>query len=228
MAKGYVPIFFDWLETTQDLTAENKGDLIDAVILYATGKEYDHLLLDDRVRICFRFLKGQVDRNEKISVARSEARKNKTEQNRTFDNKTQQNQTNENKPEQTKTNFLNNNNNKNNKENKKENNNDNKPLFEIDEEFFHGIQRDHDALFQAAENAGFGKTETERTKIVELYEQFGKGRCLEAIDACATYGKPSVAYMRGVLTKSGSQKPQGVKPVCNPYLEMLREDGVVE
>jgi hypothetical protein len=32
MAREYVPIFFDWLEVTQDLTAEEKGNLIDAVL----------------------------------------------------------------------------------------------------------------------------------------------------------------------------------------------------
>lgn len=34
MASEYVPIFFDWMENTQDLTDEEKGRLIDAVIEY--------------------------------------------------------------------------------------------------------------------------------------------------------------------------------------------------
>ena len=120
---------------------------------------------------------------------------------------------------------------KNNKENKKENDNDkNENPFGYDDDELSRIRCDHNELFDAAERAGFGKTETEREKIVDLYSQFGKERCLDAIDSCATYGKPSVAYMRGVLTKSGSyqQKPQGAKPVYNPFLEALREDGVVE
>ena len=44
MAREYVPIFFDWLDVTQDLTAEEKGNLIDAVVAYASGAEYEHLL----------------------------------------------------------------------------------------------------------------------------------------------------------------------------------------
>ena len=86
----YVPIFLDWLEVTQDLSAEEKGNLIDAVVSYAANKDYDHLLTGG-TRIAFRFLKGQVDRNNAISDARSEARKNKTEQNETNDNKPEQN-----------------------------------------------------------------------------------------------------------------------------------------
>ena len=34
MAREYVPIFFDWLDVTQDLTAEEKGNLIDAVVMF--------------------------------------------------------------------------------------------------------------------------------------------------------------------------------------------------
>ena len=111
MAKEYVPIFFDWLETTQDLSAEEKGHLIDAVILYAKGSdEWFDSLQTSGERIAFRFMRGQVDRNKAISMARSAAGSNKKEQNATNGNKIEQNET--------KT--LNNNNNKN------ENNNKNK------------------------------------------------------------------------------------------------------
>ena len=89
MAKEYVPIFFDWLQNTQDLTQEEKGNLIDAVVAYASGQEYEHYL-QGGTKIAFRFLKGQVDRNSAISESRSEARKNKTEQTTTNDNKTEQ------------------------------------------------------------------------------------------------------------------------------------------
>lgn len=80
MSKEYVPIFFDWLETTQDLTAEEKGNLIDAVVSYASGEEYEHYLTGS-CKIAFRFLKGQVDRNAAISEARSKAGAIKKEQN---------------------------------------------------------------------------------------------------------------------------------------------------
>ena len=46
MAKEYVPIFFDWLDLTRELTAEERGNLIDAVVAYASGgeKEIDPIL----------------------------------------------------------------------------------------------------------------------------------------------------------------------------------------
>ena len=93
MAKEYVPIFFDWLDVTQDLTAEEKGNLIDAVVAYASGKEYEHLLTGG-CKIAFRFLKGQVDRNNAISEARSKAGSNKPEQTPTNEIKQEQSETN--------------------------------------------------------------------------------------------------------------------------------------
>lgn len=95
----YVPIYLDWLDVTQDLTAEEKGNLIDAVIAYASDLEYEHLLTG-AVRICFRFLKGQVDRNRELSETRRNARMNKDELPGTNENKTEQNGTNDNKTEQ--------------------------------------------------------------------------------------------------------------------------------
>lgn len=105
MGKEYVPIFFDWLETTQDLSAEEKGRLIDAVITYAAGGDYE-ALLEGAEKIAFRFLKGQIDRNAAISDARSRAGANKQEQKQEEESKPEQTETNGNKPEQTETKSL--------------------------------------------------------------------------------------------------------------------------
>lgn len=96
----YVPIYLEWLDVTQDLTAEEKGNLIDAVVAYASELEYEHLLTGG-VRIAFRFLKGQVDRNRELSAKRSkaasgeqeEANEDNEEQNGTKLNKTEQTDT---------------------------------------------------------------------------------------------------------------------------------------
>lgn len=92
MAREYVPIFFDWLDVTQDLSQEQKGNLIDAAILYASGGDYESVLTGVE-RIAFRFIKGQIDRNNAISDARSKAGSNKGKQNETNDNKAEQTET---------------------------------------------------------------------------------------------------------------------------------------
>ena len=88
MAREYVPIFFDWLENTQDLSAEEKGHLIDAVIMYASGSdEWIDQLQTSGEKIAFRFMRGQIDRNTAISEARAKAGSSKREQTGTNDNK---------------------------------------------------------------------------------------------------------------------------------------------
>lgn len=95
MAREYVPIFFDWLETTQDLSNEEKGNLIDAVILYASGSdEWIDRLETSGEKVAFRFMKGQIDRNTAISDARSKAGSIKKEQNESNENKMEQNESN--------------------------------------------------------------------------------------------------------------------------------------
>lgn len=99
MAKKYVPVFFDWMDTTIDLTQEQKGNLIDAIVDYSSGRrEYDDIVrsLMPLERVAFRFMKGQVDRNDEISAVRSKAGSRKQEQ-------TEENATSENKPKQTET-----------------------------------------------------------------------------------------------------------------------------
>lgn len=96
----YVPIYLDWLDNTQDLSAEEKGNLIDAVVAYASGDEYEHLLTGG-TRIAFRFLKGQVDRNNELSAKRSKAASGDQEE--TTDDNTEQNGTSGSKTEQTET-----------------------------------------------------------------------------------------------------------------------------
>lgn len=94
MAKGYMPLFFDTLEETQDLTDEEFGRLIRAVGAYAIG-EPDYMdKITGNEKYALRFLIGQIDRNNAISDARSRAGSNKKEQNETNGNKPEQNGTN--------------------------------------------------------------------------------------------------------------------------------------
>ena len=123
MSREYVPIFFDWIENTQDLSAEEKGHLIDAVILYASGSdEWIDQLKTSGEKIAFRFMRGQIDRNAAISQARVKAGSNKKKQTETNENKTEQTETNSPKEKEKEKEKDNN--------NKKQKTNTCSPLFE--------------------------------------------------------------------------------------------------
>ena len=89
MAKEYIPLFLDFNETTQDLSDDECGRLIRAIIEYANDREYEQLLTGAE-RIAFRFLKGVIDRNQAISEARARAGSSKREQQATNENKSEQ------------------------------------------------------------------------------------------------------------------------------------------
>ena len=72
MGKGYVPVFHDWLEVTEELNAEEKGRLIDAIVLYARGDDYSGRIQGNE-RFLFPAFKQQIDRSAEISEARSKA-----------------------------------------------------------------------------------------------------------------------------------------------------------
>ena len=192
MGKEYVPIFFDWLETTQDLNAEEKGNLIDAVVSYASGKEYEHLLTGG-CTIAFRFLKGQVDRNAKISEVRARARQNKPDQNESNDNKPDQNGT---KQVETA-----------------------EKLPEVkgfmDESEARAIQGEHDRILDAAKDAGFKCTNTENAALIQLYAQHGLQKMLDGFTSCAEHSAPTLAYLRAVLKGEPRKKTGKVLPAQN-------------
>ncbi len=104
MAKKYVPVFFDWTETTMDLDQTQKGNLIDAIVDYASERRsYDQIIdeLSGIERVAFRFMKGQVDRNDEISAARSKAGSSRTEQKQASASKAEETTANDNKVKQT-------------------------------------------------------------------------------------------------------------------------------
>ena len=79
MADKYVPIFYDWIEATQELNDQEKGRLIDAMVLYARGGDWQDRIKGNE-RYAFPVFQLQVDRAKRLSSVRADARNNKTEQ----------------------------------------------------------------------------------------------------------------------------------------------------
>ena len=121
MGKEFLPLFLDFNENTQDLSDEQCGRLIRALVDYANGKEYE---LDGNEKIAFRFLKASIDRNEKLSAIRAEAGSKGGRQTQANASKKKQKETTSSKHKQ---NDINKNKNKNNNTNT---NNDNDNLFD--------------------------------------------------------------------------------------------------
>lgn len=60
MARQYVPIFFDWLEVTEGISASGKGMLIDALVEYYKG-DVDEVSMSKDCQVAFYRLKSKID-----------------------------------------------------------------------------------------------------------------------------------------------------------------------
>lgn len=72
VARQYIKVFFDWDESTSELTLEEKGRLIDSLIAYAQGKDYT---ISGNERFVFPLFRLQIDRDALAYEEISEKRK---------------------------------------------------------------------------------------------------------------------------------------------------------
>ena len=70
--RGYVPVFYDWTEVTGELNDQEKGRLIDAIVIYAQGGDWQDRIKGNE-RYLFPAFKGQIDRANEISEMRTKA-----------------------------------------------------------------------------------------------------------------------------------------------------------
>lgn len=132
MGKEFLPIFLDFNETTQDLDDAQCGRLIRALVDYANGNDCE---LEGMELMAFRFLKGSIDRNAKLSAIRAEAGSKGGKQTQANASKNKQTEASESKVEQ---NAINNNNDIN-----KNTNNNNRQLAEARFERFWSVYPRH-------------------------------------------------------------------------------------
>lgn len=187
MAKEFLPIFLDFNETTQDLDDAQCGRLIRALVDYANGQERE---LQGTELIAYRFLKGTIDRNAKLSAIRAQAGA-KGGRPKANESKEKQKEANESKEKQNTINKDNNNN----------NDNDSNRSF-LDDDEAAGIQHEHDRIFTAAEDAGFKMSNTVRASLTHLYSEYGLDKMLAGFIECVNHGAVNLAYLQAVLKGS--------------------------
>ena len=199
MAKEFLPLFLDFNETTQDLSDQQCGHLVRALVDYANGKEPE--IGDGMELMAFRFLKGTIDRNARLSAVRAEAGAKGG-----FAKAEKQKLANDSKNWQTVANDSKKVNNDNNINSNNDSVIDSIPL--LDDATAAGIQHEHDQVLTAAEDAGFKMSNTVRARLIALYADNGLEKMLTGFNECATHGAPTIAYLEAVLKGNGKKKPQ--------------------
>ena len=72
MAESYIPVFLDWVEVTEQLNDQEKGRLVDALVLYARGEDWQDRIKGNE-RFLFPALRKMIDRSAEISEKRRQA-----------------------------------------------------------------------------------------------------------------------------------------------------------
>lgn len=220
MAERYIPLFLDFNETTQDLTDEECGRLIRAVVRYANGEDTESLLTGVE-RIAFRFMKGNVDRNLELSAVRARAGKKGGTISRPKQTEAKQSKNATKTKTDTKTKT----------ETKSETDTETNPGTESapdtepdtvpdiepntepnTEPFLPDgeaadIQDGHNQVLEAAQDAGFKSSPAERAGLLRLCADYGPDRTIHGIGECVRHSAPTLAYLEAVLKGTGKKKP---------------------
>ena len=85
------------------------------------------------------------------------------------------------------------------------------PGFILDEEAI-SIQKDHDRVLNAAEDAGFKMSNDVRANLINLYAECGLQKMLDGFKSCSEYGVSTLAYLRAVLKGEPKKKTGKVLP----------------
>lgn len=186
----------DYLDKTSKLSDEEVGRLFRACMRYhATGEAID---LDGRESIAFDFIRQDIDKTEAAYQKKCEINRQNRLSKSTNDNERIRPSTTDNDRQGTCI-----------IKEKKIKEKEIKENSFIDDDTAQNIQSEQNRVLDAAEDAGFQRTNSVRAQIIQLYAEYGVEKMLYGIDSCVTHGAANLAYLRAVL----NGKPKQGKPV---------------
>lgn len=201
MALEYVPVFWDWIEVTGELNDQEKGRLIDAMVMYSRGGDWQDRIKGNE-RYLFPAFRQQIDRARAMSEKRSDAGATGGKQAQANASKAKQIQANASKSKQTKANAS--------KIAKKEEEKEKEVAttgcgggFLTDDEA-QAISARLDEVYAEAERCGFSCTAREIDELTALAAEHGPERVCDAIRIASDRGKPNLGYLRGILARDES------------------------
>ena len=201
MALEYVPVFWDWIEVTGELNDQEKGRLIDAMVMYSRGGDWQDRIKGNE-RYLFPAFRQQIERARAMSEKRSDAGATGGKQAQANASKAKQIQANASKRKQTQANAS--------KIAKKEEEKE-KVVATTDsgggfltEAEAQALSARLDEVYAEAERCGFTCTAREIDELTALASEHGAERVCDAIRIASDRGKPNLGYLRGILARDES------------------------
>ena len=201
MALEYVPVFWDWIEVTGELNDQEKGRLIDAMVMYSRGGDWQDRIKGNE-RYLFPAFRQQIERARTMSEKRSDAGATGGKQAQANASKAKQIQANASKRKQTQANAS--------KIAKKEEEEKKEVATTgcgggfLTEEEAQSLSARLDEVYAEAERCGFTCTAREIDELTSLASEHGAERVCDAIRIASDRGKPNLGYLRGILARDES------------------------
>lgn len=201
MALEYVPVFWDWIEVTGELNDQEKGRLIDAMVMYSRGGDWQDRIKGNE-RYLFPAFQMQIERAREKSDKRADAGATGGKQAQANASKAKQIQANASKAKQTKANAS--------KIYKKEEEEKKEVATTggcggfLTEEEAHSLSARLDEVYAEAERCGFTCTAREIDELTALAAEHDAERVCDAIRIASDRGKPNLGYLRGILARDES------------------------
>ena len=200
MAQEYVPVFWDWIEVTGELNDQEKGRLIDAMVMYSRGGDWQDRIKGNE-RYLFPAFRQQIERARTMSEKRADAGATGGKQAQANASKAKQIQAKSSKRKQTQANAS--------KIHKEEE--EKKEVattgcgggFLTDDEA-QSLSASLDEVYAEAERCGFTCTAREIDELTALAAEHGTERVCDAIRIASDRGKPNLGYLRGILARDES------------------------
>ena len=182
MALEYVPVFWDWIEVTGELNDQEKGRLIDAMVMYSRGGDWQDRIKGNE-RYLFPAFRQQIERARTMSEKRSDAGATGGKQAQANASKIAKKEEEEKEKEVATTGcgggFL-------------------------TEEEAQSLSARLDEVYAEAERCGFSCTAREIDELTALSSEHGAERVCDAIRIASDRGKPNLGYLRGILARDES------------------------
>ena len=200
MAQEYVPVFWDWIEVTGELNDQEKGRLIDAMVMYSRGGDWQDRIKGNE-RYLFPAFQMQIERAREKSDKRADAGATGGKQAQANASKAKQIQAKSSKRKQTQANAS--------KiakeeEEKKEVATTGCGCGFLTEDEAHALSASLDEVYSEAERCGYTCTAREIDELTALAAEHGAERVCDAIRIASDRGKPNLGYLRGILARDES------------------------
>ena len=93
----------------------------------------------------------------------------------------------------------------------------------MDDDEAQAIQLEQNRVLDAAEDAGFQKSNSVRAHLIRLFAEYGLDRMLDGISSCVTHGAPNLAYLQAVLRGKSESGERDYAQLQKDTLERQRQ-----